>query len=537
MKISHRIILTTLALFAMTWILYANSLSNQFAFDDRELIVKNRFLHTETSFAKVFATSYRSEAETFDGLYYRPLVILSFMHNANDPSNPLPFHLVNVTLNALNTVLLFIFIYIISRNLLLSACTSILFAFHPLHTEAVANISGRPELLYVFFSLSAWIILEKYRNHPWSGSLAALFLSAGLFSKETAATLPFMIITYDFMKKRPIFSKTGILRYLPLLTALILYLIVRFYVLAGEPEFQLQKLDNPIAYSPHIERISTAFLVFSRYIGLIFFPYRLASDYSYDSLPVVSSFFNPLTLIGLVLFITIIVISVVTAKRSLFIPLAGILFLFPYLIVSNIFFPIGTMLGERFMYFPTAGFSLGISLLVAQYIKKRNPYVIAVVGIVLLLFSARTVARNRDWRDDLSLFGADVKTVPRNTKILGNYAIQLKLRDQLPKAEQYLIEAVRIDPTDPIPYKELAGIWVAEGRYREAISAIGKAEELGGSDSVILNTGALAYFLSGDISSAHRLLTIAESENVAMDENLANAIRTAVNEQEKGALP
>ena len=184
-------------LFLLSWLLYANTLSNKFAFDDKSLVVENRLVNESYTISEVFSTNYRyGSGFTGDGLY-RPLVILSFILNKTDSVHPFPFHLVNCTLNALNTILLFSLFMALTKNLSVSFLGSVIFAFHPIHTEAVANIAGRPELLCMFFMLLSWISIEYLKNSWISYFSSGLFLFAALLSKETAVMLPFMVIAVD----------------------------------------------------------------------------------------------------------------------------------------------------------------------------------------------------------------------------------------------------------------------------------------------------------------------------------------------------
>jgi hypothetical protein len=173
-------------IFAFTWALFANTLVNRFAFDDKSLVVENAFLKTHTPVSTIFSTNYRAGAGfTGDGLY-RPLVMLSYQLNAGKEISPFPFHLFNVTLNAVNAALLFLLLYLLFRNLPLAIIAGLIFGVHPLHTEAVANIAGRPEILCTFFLLLSWLILERYRTRLWSIPVGAVFLFGALLSKETA---------------------------------------------------------------------------------------------------------------------------------------------------------------------------------------------------------------------------------------------------------------------------------------------------------------------------------------------------------------
>jgi hypothetical protein len=522
------ILILALALFAAVWLLSANSLSNGFTLDDVDIVVNNSYLHTDTPLSTVFSTSYRAGMKYADGLY-RPLVILSLMLNTDDPSHPFPFHFFNVTINALNTMLFFLLILGISGNLILAACAALIFGFHPIHTEAVANIAGRPELMYVFFLFIAWIILEKYRARAWSSPAAALALFASLLSKETAVVFPFMVLAGDLLQRRPLFTKAAAFRYLPLAGVMALYLVIRHSVLGHYPDYRIPPIDNPVAYSPLVERVATTFTVLVRYIVQLFFPLRLASDYSYNEIPSVSSFLKLEPLLGFLLLAGLIITAVVVRRRNMLISLAVTFFLFPYILVSNIFFPIGTIMGERLMYFPVAGFALGASLLVTPLLKKRNIAVTGLLGMVMLLYSARTVTRNRHWHDDELLFRTDVKTVPNNTKLITNHAIYLKANRHIQEAERELRKAIDLNTPWPITYLEMSSVMIIQGRFPEAFAALEKAKERGCRENLLLGNTAIAQFLSGDIPGAYETLRFAESKGIPFNPALRNKILGAVN--------
>ena len=359
-KNKKRILLLSCALFAVTWLMYANTLSNRFAFDDKSLIVENKLVNVSYTLNEIFTTNYRYGAGFIGDGLYRPLVILSFVLNKIDSGkslNPFPFHLVNITLNALNSILLFLLILSFTTNVTASLLCALIFSLHPIHTEAVANIAGRPELLCAFFMLLSWLCYGFSERKSVMIVPAVLFLLGALLSKETAVMLPFMIFAVDAVEKKPIKNRSMALRYLSMACVVILYLFVRFSVLSSVslgfvPDF----IDNPIAAAPPMERIATALGVFLRYLFLLVFPARLSADYSYNQIPLYSTPFHSVPIIGGLVFIILIVILFLLIRKKNHYPVGIILFLFPYVLVSNIFIPIGTIMGERLMYIPSAGY-------------------------------------------------------------------------------------------------------------------------------------------------------------------------------------
>ncbi|MFC1538838.1 hypothetical protein ACFL6H_05390 [Candidatus Latescibacterota bacterium] len=443
-------------LFILSFVLYANTLSNKFVFDDEGLIQNNRFITEGTTLKEIFATNYRYGANNeIDGLY-RPLVMLSFVLNANN-INPLPFHLINIFINALNAVLLFILIYILTGSQLTGFVAALVFSFHPLHTEAVANISGRPELMCAFFIFISYIFLEKSGNRLIFDLIAAFFLFLAVLSKETAVMFPFIVISIDFALKRPLIAKHSIRKYLFLFSAVIAYLIIRWLVLGktmtgNEPMF----LNNPIANSPVQERVGTAFYILYRYIILLLLPIKLSSDYSYNTLRIYDSLWHVLPFLTLIILIILFILSLVYRKNKPVYFMAFVFFIFSYLIVSNILFPIGTIMGERLMYLPSVGFALlfGASF---TYFYKRWKLCSTVLIIILLGYSIKTFSRNSEWYDNYTLAKSDIKHYPENAKLLYNMGYHAYTRKQYDLAESYFNKSLEIYP-----------------EFKESLSGLGK---------------------------------------------------------------
>lgn len=580
-------------IFVIIWGLYANTLMHSFAFDDKSLVIENSYLKKNVSLKTLFFSTYRAGSGfTGDGLY-RPLVMLSYKINATDEMSPFPFHLFNVTFNALNASLLFLLIFILFGNIPLAIFTALIFGFHPVHTEAVANIAGRPEILYVFFLFISWIVLERYGSRFWSLTFASALLFAALFSKETAVIFPFLLIAGDIIKKRPLLSGKSAVKYGIIVLTIILYLVLRMMIFGNiAPALDPDFVDNPIAHSQIYERIATASAVFFRYILIMIFPVKLSSDYSYHQIPIYQTFLKIPPAAGILILIAIPVIAVYYRKRYPVLSLAGAFFLIPFLIVSNIIFPIGTIMGERLLYLPAAGFALSVGFPLTRVYLCRKKTITAVLSLLLMLYAMRTVTRNLDWYDNYSLFSADVHNSPQSVKVLCNlgyltgknanesmeyfrraieilpeysdalkgygkrlydqkrfeesseyyaravnvspgdpdshidYAIVLEKTGRLEEAEKELLISINLMPDNPTPYLEMSTIMIARENYTASLEYLKRASSLGGNKRIILNNTAVAQFLSGDVSAAHKTLSLAESLGISIHEDLARAIRT-----------
>jgi len=477
MKRSREIVFSSVILFLLTFLLYANTLHNRFAFDDKSLIVDNRLLHEGTSLREIFTTNYRYGVGFVDEGLYRPLVILTYVLN-NQDFDPLPFHLFNVIVNSVNSVLLFLLVYFLFGKRVLAFFSSLVFAFHPVHTEAVANIAGRPELLCAMFLLLSWLFLEK-PGKAIGTAVGAVSYYAALFSKETAIVFPFMVFLADYAMGRRVTRKANIYKYITLSVILASYLALRWRLLgetaAGlEPNF----VNNPIYHSPLPERIATALSVFVRYLSILVFPMRLSADYSYDHLHIYRSLFHPVPFLGLIFLIVLSSLPLVCRGSRREFGTASVVFLVPYFLVSNIFFPIGTIMGERLMYLPSAGFSIAFGAALAALKNRSGKAASALLILLLVLYSSRTITRNRDWYDDFTVFTSALKIAPGSVKVLCNMAFLMDERGDRLTGETFYRRALEIYPDYDAALSGLGKNLYDQGRLTESAVYYKKAVEV-----------------------------------------------------------
>ncbi|MBN1293038.1 MAG: tetratricopeptide repeat protein [Candidatus Latescibacteria bacterium] len=506
---TKNLILLCLALFAFSWLLYANSLTNGFAFDDKSLVINNKFVNESYTLGRIFSTTYREGVGFTGDSLYRPVVILSFVLNKGEKLDAFPYHFVNITLNACNGFLLFLLLYFLTGQVNIAFFSALIFSFHPIHTEAVANIAGRPELFCAFFLFLSWIAFEKTKSLMISYCVGSLSFLAALMSKETAIMLPFMIVAIDLIKSRPLKDRRMLFKYGSLMFTAVLYLVIRWLVLKDKQGLNPEFVDNPIAQSPVMERLSTAFAVFVRYMYLMLAPYRLSSDYSYNQIPLQQSFLNIVPLVGLVLFISLLSLAFYLRKTNKIYTTGLIIFLFPYLLVSNIFFPIGTIMGERLMYIPSAGFSLMTGWLIVYAFNKWRSVTVFFLGIIFLLFSVKIYKRNQEWYDDFSLFSADRKNSSQSVKVLSNLAFLAGNNGDYKTAMSLYREALGIFPEYDAGLRGLGKKYYDLKQYDESVKYYAKAVNLYPKRADLLYDYATVLEKLGRFTEAESKLMIA----------------------------
>ena len=430
-------------LFTVCLLLYANTAFNQFAFDDNGLVLENRFFIDGTSVQEIFTTNYRFGANTpGDGLY-RPLAMFScYLNFLVAGLDPVSFHLTNVVLHAIVTVLLFMVVRQLTGGFLLSLLTSMLFAAHPIHTEAVANVAGRPELLYTAFLLAAWLMLETIKRPAISYPVSALLLFGALLSKETAVVFPFLVLTVDYIRNK-LPRKQMLARFAVLLAAVGVYLVIRWAVLGGTAIGSIPRYyDNPLYFMDPAMRAANALVVLGHYLSLTLLPWRLISDYSLNTVPLTGT-------AGSVVPLAMVAAGVIglyfAFRRKSSHPeylYGAALFVFPWFLVSNLVLPVGTVMGERLMYFPSAGMMLILACGLLWLLQRQRLTMLALTAAIMTFYAVQTVARNRDWYDDRTITVRDFEKAPENIKLMANMGWWAKQDGKPDLAQQYYQQAV-----------------------------------------------------------------------------------------------
>ena len=190
-----------IAVFVLAFLVYSNSIRNDFNFDDIT-IIKNNSLVRLSNLPKLLVSNYWANTPYEKGvLLYRPLPVATFaLDRALWGDNPAGFHLTNVLINAADAALVFVLLAGLFRDRLspvpLSLC-ALLFAFHPVHTEAINMVVGRTELLAALFGLLTFICYLHDRKPAAFG-----FFFLALLSKESAVTIPAVIFLYEYLFKK-----------------------------------------------------------------------------------------------------------------------------------------------------------------------------------------------------------------------------------------------------------------------------------------------------------------------------------------------
>lgn len=474
-------------------LVYWGSIANGFTFDDPHIVVENPLVAGDGGPARIFLTHYwGGQAEA--GTLYRPLTVLTYWVNYRlAGAVPWSYHLVNVALHGLVTAVF----YLLSRRLAgpaAAAAAALLFAAHPIHTEAVASIVGRAELLAALFVLAAWM----WRERPW---LASALFACGMLSKENAVVLPGLLLVEDLTIGRargP--SEAPARRYGPFVAALAGYGAVRLTVVGpslGSPE-------DPFAATAALPRILTAVDVIGRYLRLMAFPTELSADYSYNQIPLVTSLADARFLTGAAVVLACLAAALLTRRRSPAVAAGLLSFLVAVAPVSNVFFGIGVMMAERLTYLPSSGLCLAAGAALASAVSLTRAgrlRLAAVTGLAAMapaaVMAVQTWQRCEDWFDNRTLFEATVRTSPDSALAQVNLGAVYQSLGRLAEAEDRFRRAAAIAPDRPGPHFNRATVLRAMGRRVEAIAAYREAARLDPANATVLADLGTALLAEG----------------------------------------
>src|SRR6267378_2464194 len=441
MKERLRIVL----LLAVVALVYSNTLLNEFTMDDG-LYVANNPQVTAPSVRALFTPHKISNV-------FRPVTFATLAWNqAMNGGKPFGFHLFNLMLHAAVTWLLYLLLQTIlgtSPQAKTSAfVAALLFAVHPIHTEAVASVVGGAELLAAGLLLAAWIL--HLRDHEIATRICFLL---ALLSKESAAALLAPVLVGDFARG----EWKPRLRYARIAGVTLLYLGLLWKVRGGHiGQVGISMLDNPLVVVPAGWRILNALRVAWKYVGLLIYPATLSCDYSFNQILVYLNWRHTLpAAIAAALVVGAWMWAIRKQQRELV--LAGGICMAGFATTANILIPTGTIMAERLAYLPSAGFCLLVALswtwlrgwaLPRLRLNKvwQRTFAFVMLAALVGALAVRTVVRNQDWINNLALYSAGVRAAPGSAKMHANLGSQYMDYGQVGLARAEFQAALRIYP-------------------------------------------------------------------------------------------
>jgi len=466
--------LTILVLFAIG--LNANTLFNEYAVDDFVVLTENKLVEKgingipEILNHDFFYGVEGTDENGLSGGRYRPFALVIFaLEHQFFGENPFVSHLINVLLFALLIVLLFKLLqtYIFrEQHKYLAFVTCLIFVVHPIHTEVIANVKSRDELIAFILLVITSVMLIKHTEKR-----SVVLLLSGLFfffiamlTRESAVVfivvLPlFLYFFLDQSIKRSIFIS------LPLVAIFIGYMIIRYSVVGFKTYSVMNVLDAPFLYATTTQAFATKVFILVKYIGLLIFPHPLSCDYSYNQIPYIEVYAAQF-IISLLVLLGLTIYALYFLKNKSLFSFCILYFFLTISLFANFVVDIGAPLAERLLFQPSLAFCIVVAAFYFKIEKKYSMLSNVTLAIILLLFSVKTIMRNAEWKNDMTLYTADVISAPNSARtnmyLAGGYIAKAKAESNMEVKNEYLRKAVfygeraiKIYPDYQIAYLDL----------------------------------------------------------------------------------
>ena len=405
---------------------YSNSFGTGFVFDSVSVVLKDPRIRTASleNLGLILSKHYFWPHHAGEGLY-RPVTTASLLLNyaiLGNGENPIGYHWVNLLIHMINVWLVFALaarLFGRDRPAFLAAA---LWAVHPINTEAVTNIVYRTDLLAAMAVLSGLLLyarsLDTGADNRYRGALALFAVAAaGMFSKESGVAIAGMLPLWDISFGTGDW-RTGLRRRLPAYAAVAAALGLlwwgRHMVFRRLPWGEIPFVDNPMAWADFWPAKLTAIKVIGLELRLLLWPGPLACDRSYNEIPL-AGWTDLGAWLALLVVAAILTVAVARRRDDRLIFFAAGFFGIALAPVANLFITIGTVIGERVLYLPSAAFA--IALVALAYRAGRPRFVEASLAMLVLVYGCRTWIRNPQWTSELTLASVDVRTVPESFRI------------------------------------------------------------------------------------------------------------------------
>lgn len=391
-----------------------------------------------------------------------------------------------------------------------SFAAAMLFAVHPIHTEAVTGVVGRAETLASIFFLASFILYTKSTKFKRSTGWKYLILSmasvaTAMLCKEQGITITGVCAIYEIFvaQKLRLIDLCGVVRSIVngksnvqlswpneatkrlcvLAITTILLLLGRLQIMGSQlPVFT--RFDNPASVASTPARQLTYHYLISVNLWLLLFPCDLCCDWTMGTVPLVESFFDTRNLATLFAYVTL-AIFVLTAlntenrQQATIIIMSLAFMILPFLPASNLFFPVGFVIAERVLYIPSMGFCMliayGWKVLLEKRSKKLAWFTLA---FLLISHGTKTYHRNWDWESEYSIFMSGLKVNQRNAKLFNNVGHALESQGNYNEALKYFKTAVSVQEDDVGAHINVGRTYNHLKMYKEAEEAYLKAKSL-----------------------------------------------------------
>jgi protein O-mannosyl-transferase len=486
-------------------VLYLNTVPNKYCLDDALVILDNTYVKAGLSgIPDLLTTNYLNGDNHFNDGSYRPLPMITYaVEYSLFGLNPNARHFVNMILYAL----LGYFIFMLMKRLLpgshiiLPLSISLLYIAHPIHTEVVANIKGRDDLMGLLFAVMAMYYILRYCTDERKILLFAglSFFLLSLSCKESSVMfmfiIPIMLLIFNRASGKKFFRIV-----IPVVLITMLWLLLR-YLIVNSMSTPVDKgivagFNNSVLSTDNMfSRFATGLSIQLLYIQHLIFPVTLSHDYSYNQIPVIPMASSK-AILSLLLIIGLFIIGFLLIRKRRAISFGIFYYFITIAVYANIFIYIGATFANRFLFSSSLGFAIieGVLLYklavkpakenlkkqdIISFIKENKVYPVMLL-VILCLYSVKTISRNTDWKDNFALFSADVSHSPNSARIhfdlatellnlAGTESSEMKKKEYLTKAVTEFNKAIRISPGYLDAMHNLGAVYQKLGKPDSAI--------------------------------------------------------------------
>ncbi len=474
-------------------VVYSNSLKNGFVYDDMDTIVDNSLIRKTENIGLFFINPVITDSST-PGLQegYRPLLMASFALNYKyGRLNASGYHLVNIVFHTANAVLVYLLVMIISslaiapnstpepanNRRLTALLTSLVFAAHPINSEAVNYVWQRSVLMAAFFYMAAIILFLLSVRERKTGlrflSLASFILA--LMSKEIAITLPLVVMVIDWYFitgfKKNAFAANIKKLHLPYIFVASAYFLVRFLAHGAIKEF-----SSPGGKESVYNYFITQTRVIVKYIGLTIFPGGLSSEH-YVSVSKTAA--DPRVWLSLAV-IMLIALAAWRLRNHSRTASFFVIWFFVTLLPTSSILPLRIIMNEHRVYLPGVGLFAAVLFLIFRFTsdKVRRRVLPAIIASIIIMFSTLTRGRNNTWKDDSTLWTDVIKTNSTSSKAYNNRGIFYAGKNLHDRAIADFNRALQLNPESQRAYNNRGAAYLKMGEYDKAIADFRKTIEL-----------------------------------------------------------
>lgn len=496
----------------LAWIVFSSVVENGFVFDDHFLIENNPSLNDPNYLSRVFSPGIDdspvkdvSAIASFNA-YYRPFTRALFAINYRlFGLNAAAWHGVNLTLYLLVIVAAFLLLRTITSRSEIYGSATLLFAIHPIHSEAVSWANCLVENLHALFYLTAlilFILANNARKKPvkWP-AIIFLMLSliaslSAIFSKEIALTIPLFVGGYLFFvefhnEKLMIKIRSVLLGMLPYLTIVAVYFYLRGRAGGNLGGSILANLTTSIKTLP------TALI---KYFSLLLIPINLSP--AYPTRQVMEWLSIQFIFSSIMIIILIIIIAKYYFHEDLM-RIGWLLLILPLLPILNtgMLLP-EMMIQDRYLFLPSLGFALLCGIGYAMLPEKGLIARFFILILVLAIFSSLTLRQNRFWRSDLTLFEHAITVDPTSSFSYVNLGGAYLEAGNVEMGERYYTMAIKYNGDCAICFANLGEIRVTQNRLKEGLAFYREAMRAGMKNLVVMQAYAVGSMKVGDAPEA-----------------------------------